>query len=73
MYRFISVCILLRVINSAKKKSYCSKFLDKKDTSKIIIFFNYLTKIYLTTLLAIQTVVKNLPYVNEVDHDSTLC
>lgn len=38
------------------KKSYCFKFLDKKE----FIFFNYLVKIYLTTLLAVQTVVKNL-------------
>lgn len=38
------------------KKSYCFKFLDKKE----FIFFNYLVKIYLTTLLAVETVVKNL-------------
>lgn len=38
------------------KKSYCFKFWDKKE----FIFFNYLVQIYLTTLLAVETVVKNL-------------
>lgn len=53
MYRCINP---LEGYHSCQKNHIASNFKIRKNS----FFFNYLSKIYLTTLLAVQTVVKNL-------------